>query len=91
LRLLIQAIPQYQLELRTYWHSAAVSDAISTALAQVICYIRNAELFLAKSSLRRKIWAAFSYKFGQILLQLEKADQALGAVIRAAQGKGEVI
>jgi len=66
-----------------------VSDAISTALAQVICYIRNAELFLGKSSLRRRVRAAFSNKFRQILLQFEKADQTLGAVIRAAQGKGE--
>jgi len=88
---LIQAIPRYQLELRTYWYSAAVSDAVSTALAQVICYIRNAELFLDKSSLRRRVKAAFSNKFRQILLQFEKADQALGAVVRAAQGKGEVI
>jgi hypothetical protein len=91
LRSLIQAIPRYQLELRTYWYSAAVSDAISAALAQVICYIRNAELFLSKSSLKRKVRAAFSDKFSQILSQFEKADQALGVVIRAAQGKGEVV
>jgi hypothetical protein len=60
-------------------------------LAQVICYIRKAELFLAKSKLKRGIQAAFSPKLNQILLQSEKADQALGAVIRAAQGKGEVM
>ena len=68
-----------------------MSDAVSTALAHVVCYIRNAEFFLDKSSLKRRVRAAFSNKFRQILLQFEKADQALGAVVRAAQGKGEVI